>query len=139
VEHTDQTANGQDLSTVLEGIVSDARRLIEQQFDLLRHDFTEELDRVKKGTLTLGVGAGLTATAGVLGTHMLVELLHSATRLPLWACYGVVGGLLGTAGVKCLSAGMAEVVDLSLISKSSVQAFKENVSALAQGVGAATG
>ncbi|MEJ7714013.1 MAG: phage holin family protein [Pyrinomonadaceae bacterium] len=95
---------------------------------MLRSEVREELSHAKDAALSLSTGAGLVATGGVLSSFMLVRLLHSSTRLPLWACYGVVGGLLGATGAGLLSFGARKLAATQLLPPpQTAQAIKENL------------
>src|SRR5919201_6364139 len=91
-----------DLTELVSGILSDAQKLIHQQFELVRQELKEELSGAGAAAASAGAGVGLVALSGVLSAQMLVHLLHRSTRLPLWSCYGLVGGLLGAGGVGAL-------------------------------------
>jgi len=104
-----------DLTTLLKEIVEDSERLIEQQMRLLRAEVQEQLQRAEVAALSLGAGAGLVATGGAFSALMVVHALHKATRLPLWACYGLVGGTLGALGTSLLAAGRKEAANIRLL------------------------
>jgi len=104
-----------DLTTLLKEIVEDSERLIEQQMRLLRAEVQEQLQRAEEAALSLGAGAGLVATGGAFSALMIVHALHKATRLPLWACYGLVGGTLGALGTSLLAAGRKEAANIRLL------------------------
>jgi len=116
-----------ELTTLLGGIVQDAETLIGQQFDLLRSELRQEVLRTRDAALSVGTGTVLVATGGVLASLMVVHALHRATRLPLWACYGTVGGLLGGLGVKLLAGGLREAAAIPLVPRQSVEALQENL------------
>jgi hypothetical protein len=97
-----------------EGILGDVRTLIGQHFDLLRHEVREEIDRVKDAAISAAAGTGLLALGGVLATHMAVHLVHRATRLPLWASFGLVGVVCGGAGYGLLARARSEAGGVSL-------------------------
>jgi len=58
---------------------------------------------------------------------MVVHVLNKATRLPLWSCYGLVGGALGAAGAGLLAAGRREAEGVRLVPAQTMEALKENV------------
>ena len=107
-----QTTDQGTLGSLAGGAIEDLERLVRQNFELLQSELMQELDSAKNAALSMGVGAGLTATGGILGTVGLVHLIHRTVRLPLWACYGLVGGALGAvggAGHECDHGGQREI------------------------------
>jgi hypothetical protein len=117
-----------DLTPLLSEIVSDSQKLISQQVELLRLELMGELQKAKTAAFSLGAGVGLIAAGGLLSTQMLVHLLHKSTRLPLWACYGILAGLLGAAGAKLIDTGGKEIADLQLTHPpQTAEALKENL------------
>ena len=97
-----------DLGTVMAEIVGHAERLLGQQVELLKAELGQAAREAGGAALATGAGVGLLAVGGVLSTAATVHLLHRATRLPLWACYGLAAGAAGAAGVGLLSAGRAK-------------------------------
>jgi hypothetical protein len=63
----------------------------------------------------------------VLLILMLVHLLQALTALPLWACYGIVGGLLAAGGIGLLVLGTQTLAQLHLVPQDTVETMKENV------------
>jgi Putative Actinobacterial Holin-X, holin superfamily III len=117
-----------DLTPLLSEIVSDSHKLISQQVKLLRLELLGELQKAKTPAFSLGAGLGLVAAGGLLSTQMLVHLLHRYTHLPLWACYGIVAGLLGAAGAKLIDWGRKKIGDLQLTyPPQTAEALKENL------------
>jgi Putative Actinobacterial Holin-X, holin superfamily III len=112
-----------DVVTLVEGIVADGEKLLRQQFDLFR----EEIQEVKTAAIMIGAGGGLFALAGGLSSLMLVHVLHRSTRLPLWSCYGIVGGLAAVAGTGALNPAVRRVADLGLLPHTR-DALRQNVS-----------
>jgi Putative Actinobacterial Holin-X, holin superfamily III len=117
-----------DLMPLLREIVSDSQKLISQQVELLRLELMGELQKAKTAAFSLGAGLGLVVAGGLLSTQMLVHLLHKSTYLPLWACYGILAGLLGAAGAKLIDLGRKKIGDLQLTYPSqTAEALKENL------------
>jgi Putative Actinobacterial Holin-X, holin superfamily III len=117
-----------DLTPLLSEIVSDSQKLISQQVELLRLELLGEVQKAKTAAFSLGAGLGLVAAGGLLSTQMLVHLLHRSTRLPLWACYGILAGLLGAAGAKLIDSGGKEIGELQLTPPpQTAKALKENL------------
>jgi hypothetical protein len=117
-----------DLTPLLSEIVSDSQKLISQQVELLRLELLGELQKAKTAAFSLGAGFGLVAASGLLLTQMLVHLLHRSTHLPLWACYGILAGLLGAVGAKLIDLGGKKIGDLQLTyPPQTAEALKENL------------
>jgi hypothetical protein len=116
------------IASLVSGIVSDGQRLVEQQLELLRREIGYEIRRVRNAAISMAIGAGITALGGLLLIGMVVHLLNAYTDLPLWACYGIVGGALGAIGALLLYFGGMEVADSHLIAPpQTTAALKENV------------
>jgi hypothetical protein len=121
-ERTDEP----DLSTLLRGIVHDAEALIGLQFDLLRSEVREELQRARGAALSMGAGAALLGAGGVLASLAAVHALQRATRLPLWACYGAVAGLLGASGAGLVASGLGRASGVRVVPQT-IEALEENL------------
>jgi hypothetical protein len=111
----------------LRGVVRDAETLIGLQFDLLRSEVRQELRQARDAALSLGGGAAFIGTGGVLAAFAAVHALHRATRLPLWACYGAVGGLLGAAGAGLMAAGLHQAAGVRVVPPQTLEALEENL------------
>jgi hypothetical protein len=100
-----EAARDESLGGLLGQIADDAKELLKEQLELFRAEVAQEARRAGGAAASVAAGGALTAAGGLLGGFMLAHLLHRATGLPLWACYGLVAGGVGAAGVKLLLAG----------------------------------
>src|SRR5207253_7144194 len=83
------------LSSLVGGIINDFQSLMKQEVALARRELADELRKAKQAAISLGIGVGILAIGGLLLIFMLVHLLSWAVpAIPLWACYGIIGGLL---------------------------------------------
>jgi Putative Actinobacterial Holin-X, holin superfamily III len=80
------------VAPLLTGLIQDAQTLLRQEVALATHELRRELRTTRRAVMSLGVGIGLAAIGGWLLILMVVHLVHALTALPLWACYGIVGG-----------------------------------------------
>src|SRR5262249_61034320 len=94
-----------DMASLVGAIARDTERLLGQHADLLRSELREGLRGAPAAMAAIGAGAGLLAAGGLLGSLMLVHGLHKSTRIPLWACYGLVGGAMAAVGGGLVLAG----------------------------------
>jgi len=80
------------------GIVHDAQELIGQQLSLFKQEVRQDLKRARDGAAFMAAAAGACLLGSLLLVLMLVYLLAAQTGLPLWSCYGIVGGVLAVFG-----------------------------------------
>lgn len=119
----------QSMTGLVSGIVGDVQELIRQQFAMLKAETREDMRRVAQASIGIGVGAALALFGGIGLTFMLAHLLSWAAGpdLPLWACYGIVGGLLFIGGLFLGYRGYAELTSFNPLPDKTAQALKENV------------
>lgn len=110
----------------LEPIARDAERLAGLHADLLRSELRQSAAAATPALISLGAGAGLAVAGGLLGSLAIVHALHRASRLPLWGCYGLVGGLLGAAGAGLVGSGARRVSEVSFIPHETLATLKED-------------
>ena len=122
-------ANDPSLSSLIGGIVDDAQKLIEHQFDLLKVDVKKDVQRAKDAGLALGAGTGLMAAGGLLLLFMLVHLLEWLARpnLELWACFGIVGGVVLLIGGVALYLGKQKLETVNVVPEQTAEGLKENL------------
>lgn len=107
-------------------IARDTERLLAQHLELIRSEFQQGVHEIPPTLASIGAGAGLVATGGILGSLMLVHGLHRSTRIPLWGCYGVVGSLMATLGVGLLASGTQRASHIRLLPRETIAAFRED-------------
>jgi hypothetical protein len=87
----------------------------------------EELAKVKETALLFGPGIGIFFIGSTLLMLMLVYGLQSATGLPLWGCYGIIGGLLVGISVILLYQGKTTTDEVDLVPQEALEEAKEDV------------
>jgi Putative Actinobacterial Holin-X, holin superfamily III len=115
------------LAQLLTGLMQDAQTLLRQEMALATHELRVELRNTIRAVMCLGIGIGIAAIGGWLLILMLVHLLQALTALPLWACYGIVGGLLAAGGIVLLVLGKRKLARLHLVPQQTVETMQENV------------
>jgi len=94
-------------ASLVQGIVGDIGELIKHEVRYARAEFQSDLAKMKSGAAILLVGAAAGFVGFVLVALMAVYGLHTSTLpadaeiakgLPLWAAYGIVGGILIVIG-----------------------------------------
>ena len=116
------------VTSLLKGIVSDAQELIQQQLALFRAEIKDDFRKTVGILITIVSGAFMVAVGGALLSFMLVYLLNSVVpTLPLWGCFGIVGGGVALIGGIVAYAAVARFKTFNPLPDESVQALQENV------------
>jgi hypothetical protein len=126
--HDVGTGNHQSVSALVQGVIDDARNLLNQQIALLRHEVKSDLQKTKEAARNLALGTGISLVAALSVWLMLVHLLHwAAPDVPLWGWYGVVGGLCAIVGGALLFLGREKLRVFNPLPDQSAQALKETI------------
>ena len=112
---------------LITGILTDVRVLLRQEVELLRDEVKLELSKAGRAASGFGIGAALIAVGTLFFLLMLVHGLHEWTVLPLWACYGIVGGLLAGIGATLLFRAWSLAGSVHPAPHRTIHAMKENV------------
>jgi len=115
------------LAQLVSELVSDAKQLLRQEVALAKHEIQEEIRKTKVAVVSLGAGIGIAALGGLLLIIMLVHLLNALTELPLWACYGIVGGICALVGIVLLYLGKKQMTRIDMVPQQTVETMRENV------------
>jgi hypothetical protein len=108
-------------------LIGDAKELMRQELALATHEIREEVRKTKLAVISLGAGIGIAAVGGLLLIVMLVHLLNALTELPLWACYGIIGGILAISGMVMIYSGKNKISHTAIVPQQTVETMKENV------------
>lgn len=111
--------------SIFEGLILDIKTLISQELRLAKHEIQQELGKTKAAVVSMAAGMGLAAVGGVLLVIMLVHVLN-ALGLPLWASYGIIGGLCAGGGVFLLYSGKKTAADIHVMPEKTIKTIKEN-------------
>lgn len=111
----------------IEPVADDAVRIFDLHVDLLRSEMKQTASEVTPAVASLAAGAGLVAAGGLLGSLALAHGLHRTGRLPLWGCYGLVGGLLGAVGAGLMGSGGRKLSGIDLVPRETLATLKEDL------------
>jgi hypothetical protein len=129
--HTDlRTEPEQTVTGLVTGIVSDVQDLLQQQLALLRHEIKSDFTRSKEAALSLVLGLGIGGIGVAFVFVMLAWLLHDATAMPLWSCFGLVGAGLSVVGGALYFWGKYKFESFNPLPDETAQAMKENIQCL---------
>jgi hypothetical protein len=123
---SEPAAVARELAGLAGQVARDAGRLADGHAALLRSELRHNLGAVPGAVGQIGAGAGLVALGGGLGVLAVVHGLQRATRLPLWACHGLVGGALAAAGIGLAARGRRQLASQSLLPRETLHALRED-------------
>jgi len=114
------------LASLVGGIINDAKDLLLHEFTMAKLELQDELRKTKTAAMSLALGAGIAVVGGLLLILMLVHLLAALTMLPLWGCYGIIGGLLVVVGLLLLASGKQTAEQIEVVPPQTAETLKEN-------------
>ncbi|WP_425614135.1 phage holin family protein [Anatilimnocola sp. NA78] len=120
------------MTHLVSGIIADAQELMKQQLALFRTEVKEDVRKTKAAVIALVTGLALASVGGTLLCFMFVYALEAATELPLWGCFGIVGGLLAAGGGIAFYGALRKFNEFNPLPDESARALKENVQWITQ-------
>jgi len=95
-----ETQQDPAFSTLVTGIVEDAKRLLVNQLTLFKVELSNDLHRAIYALIPLALGAVVVLTALILlGIGAAQGLCAAIPTLPPWSGYVIVGGVVALVGV----------------------------------------
>jgi hypothetical protein len=121
------TAEGQSMTGLVSGIVTDAQELVKQQLALVRAEIKADLQRTARASALLTAGAVVAVPALFLLCEMLVYMLHELAGFSHWASDGIVGGAFALIAAALVLVGVQRFRSFNPLPDQSAEAIKENV------------
>lgn len=115
------------MTQLISGIITDAQELVRQQLAMFRTELKQDVRRTKQTLVALVCGLALVSVGATLLCFMAVYGMQAAFELPLWACFGIVGGVLAAGGGVAFYAAMRQFNEFNPLPDESAQALKENM------------
>jgi len=134
-----QSPPDQSLTGLVKGIITDMGALIRQEIRFARAEMNTDIQKTKESIAVLAAGAAIASLGVLLLAWMLVHLLHWLTipaelarsadpaTVPLWGCFGIVGGVLLAIGAALALAGKKKLDSFNPLPDETANTVKENV------------
>lgn len=127
-----KTEHDPSLTQLLSGIVTDAQTLFSQQLAMFRTEIKMDVRRTKQALVALICGLAIASIGVILLCFGLVYALEAFAKLPLWACFAIVGGLFAAGGGLAFYSALRQFQEFNPLPDESAQALKENVQWISQ-------
>ena len=123
------------VASLVGGILEDAQKLIRQEVALARREFAQAWDKAKMGAALLSSALAVFVVCAVLVGFMLVKLLHQYL-LPNheWACFGIVGALVGLLGGALIYCGLNQIKQVHLSLPQTTETLRQDAQAVSDAV-----
>jgi len=116
------------VTTLLSGILDDARRLLAQQLTLFQVELKHELHGAIAALMPLLAGAAVLVAAGFVLALASGHFLHwLLPEVPLWACFASIGGAVALVGIALLFWGKSKLEAINPLPEKSMEGLKENI------------
>jgi hypothetical protein len=127
-------AGSESIAALLGGVVADAQQLVRREVDLAKQEVLIEVDKVKQGAISLGIGGGVLALGGIMLLLMLVYGLNEWFGLPMWASFLIVGGVLAIAGAVLLFMGIGRLKKVDPVPHETIEEVRKDVDTVSSAV-----
>lgn len=117
--------SNRSVASLVIGVLGDMRQLVVQEVALAKDELLEKIIAMKQVAILLGAALVILATAAILLMVMLVHLLRAISDLPLWGCYGIVGGTLAACGWALLATAKRRLRNISVAPTQTIETVKE--------------
>lgn len=110
---------------MISGVAADAKELLISELTLTKLELQREFARAKAAAVTIAVGVSFGFIGVVALVFMIVHLLATFTVVPLWGCFGIVGGALVLFGALVMTSGKIKSKDIRFLPRSPVEMGKD--------------
>jgi hypothetical protein len=125
-----ETEQSENVGALVKGIVQDLERLAQQHIELFKKDLRDDLHKMERGGISLGIGLGVCLIGGMLLGICFSELilrLFPDPALWRWAAYGIMGILITGFGGAMLYLGQREVKEATQVAEKTIEALEDDV------------
>lgn len=117
---------GESVIELMRGIVQDARTLSAQELAAAKLEITQEIKKIVRSSLLLGVGIFILAVAFILLSIVIALALAQYIPLPTWAGFAIVGGVYLVLGLVVVFAGRRKLQTAKPIPEHTLRGAKED-------------
>ena len=113
------------ITGMISAVVADAKELLIAELTLTKLEFQREFTKAKAAAVTVAIGVSFGFIGVISFVFMVVHLLETVTVVPLWGCFGIVGGALFLFGALVATSGKIRIKDVNLLTHSPIEMKKD--------------
>jgi len=114
-------------SGLVSGIVIDTAQLFAHELELAKLELQEDIRNTKVFIGFLLFGLAIASMGFLMILMLFAYLINATTIIPLWGCFGIVGGITLLIGAAFLVWGINRKPDIDLIPQRAAEAVKEDI------------
>jgi len=115
------------LTSLVSGILDDAQKLVRQQFEMLKAEVQEDIQKTKRAAEYGGLGVVL-LTVGFLGlVSAIAFFLHEEFQFTMWASWAITSGVFIVLGIALAMSSYYLLERFSPLPTKTFQALQENL------------
>ena len=113
--------------STISGVAADAKELLISELTLTKLEFQREFAKAKAAAVAVAIVVGFGFIGAISLVFMVVHLLATFTVVPLWGCFGIVGGAFALLGALVATSGKIKSNDIKLLPRSTIEMKKDFV------------
>jgi len=113
-------------------IVTDAQIVIRKELELAKVELEDVVEQTTRRAKVAAAGGVLALGGGLILLFMVAHLVASTTVLPLWASYGIVGGVVFLAGVTAFIIGGKRLKAIDPVPRETADAVRKDAQWIAE-------
>ena len=123
----DGPAQPPTMTNLVSGIVDDAQVLARQQFEMLKAELREDLNRTRRAAELGAMGIVFLTVGGLTLVAFLVNLLHEQFLFSMWASCLIIGVIATAAGLALTAAARNLFDTFNPLPNKTINALEENL------------
>jgi hypothetical protein len=122
-----ETDSEPKVTTLLSGILEDARHLLAQQLTLFQVEIKNDFRHAISAFLPLMAGGAVFLVALLILAFGAAHFISWRFTLPTWAGFAIVGGVIAVIGLVLLIWGKMKLDTFNPLPEKSMEGLKENI------------
>lgn len=123
----DPAANNGSITTLVTGILDDAKTLVRQQVEMVKSEVREDVKSTIQAAQFGSIGLGCLIVGALAIITALANLLHEQLHLQMWISWGIIGVAFLVIGGICAAVSNRILTTFNPLPDKSFTAIKENL------------